>query len=65
MPNLLKEIVSIKNAVIVLVLIGLAFGAVKFWENNGKNLTWCSTHSLECQIARVKNVEKVLNEATK
>ena len=37
----------------ILVILVAILGIAYFWKLNGKSLIWCSTHSVNCQIARL------------
>ncbi len=56
--NLLKEIVSIKNAVIVLILTALIICGYVYFKANGQNLAWCFGNINACRVARIQALEK-------
>ncbi len=61
--NLGKRLFNVKFWLLLVVSIAVIAGAWYFWKLNGTNLTWCSTHSLECQVSRIQNQKDVLEKA--
>lgn len=56
--HLLKNIVSVKNVVIVLMLTALIIGAVKYVQYNGSALAWCTLNANDCRVARINALER-------
>ena len=54
----LPSILSIKNAIIVLVLAALAFVAYSYVQVNGNNVAWCATNINACRVARIQALER-------
>lgn len=54
----LLNLVSVKNAVIVLVLTALIFGVVKYVQYNGNSLAWCLLNANDCRVARIQALER-------
>ena len=63
MVSLLKNIVSPKNIIILLVLASIGFGLVSYVRYNGSNLGWCLANANDCRVARIQALDRNFQDA--